>query len=54
MLDAPAQFSSRSNTDIVATSGQTSLKNADSNIRNAHTVIGVCLASEPPTERMAF
>lgn len=52
MLDA--QFSSRSNTDIVATSGQTSLKNADSSTCDAHTVIGVCPASEPPTERMTF
>lgn len=55
VLDTPAQFSSRSNTDIAATSsGQTSLKNAESSAYDAHTVIGACPASEPLTERMTF
>lgn len=55
MLDAPAQFSSRSNIDTAATSsGQTSLKNAESSMYDAHTVTGVCPASEPLTERMTF
>lgn len=56
VLDAPAQFfSSRSNIDTAATSsGQTSLKNAESSMYDAHTVTSVCPASEPLTERMTF
>lgn len=55
VLDAPAQFSPRSNTGFAATSsGQTSLKNAESSMCGARTVTGLCSASEPPTERMTF
>ena len=55
MMDAPAQFSCRSNTDIAATSsGQADLKSAETSTPDAYTAVGVLPASEPLTGRMTF